>query len=168
MVDIEKQNAVEVTPAALDWVEKQAVEGMKGRYATAEIIAKESATTLNLLIGAIGVSLAYVVRQVEMHNISWLVCAVGCLVVYLLVLGGVLLWKCMQIAPIPAIYNTPKNLDYGEGDWLLMRRRELRGIQIRIDDAYSRNERVATWHNRVRTGLVASPVVFILIAALAY
>ena len=46
-------------PKTLEWIEKQAQESMRARFATADLIAKEAQTTLTVLLAGIGAAAAY-------------------------------------------------------------------------------------------------------------
>lgn len=43
-------------PPIAEWIEKQGLDSLKARFATAEIIAKEVQTTLTVLLAGLGAS----------------------------------------------------------------------------------------------------------------
>ena len=52
-------------PKTLEWIEKQAQESLKARFATADIVAKEAQTTLTVLLAGVGGSAAYAAKIFE-------------------------------------------------------------------------------------------------------
>ena len=137
----------------LEWVEKAALENMRGHAQSADALAKEAGTTLTILLAMLSGAFAYALRA------SDLVGAVA-LTAYLFALCVVLVINCMMIGEFPAITNEPRNLNQKGYDLDAIRSVELRNIQERIDQAARRNAITARWLNRVRIGAICSPLVF--------
>src|SRR5690606_17488154 len=94
----------------LDWVENAAVENLRLHHHTADVLAKESATTLTVLLAALGAGIAYSLKMVEAGRIDFLAIGVGAITAYLAIISLFLVCRCMRIEPIPAVHNEPKNL----------------------------------------------------------
>jgi hypothetical protein len=148
-----------------EWIEKAAIENLKGRRETADILAKEAATTLTILLAGVGGSLAYGVKVLD-GDMSNMVIAAAAVCVWLTVLAMVLVLTCLKIKGIPAVYNQPGELlkrgDTQESfdEW---RRGELENIQQRIEAAVARNDTTARYLNGVRIFAVCTP--FIAVSA---
>lgn len=148
-----------------EWIEKAAIENLKGRRETADILAKEAATTLTVLLAGVGGSLAYGVKVLD-GDTSNTVIAAAAVCIWLTVLAMVLVLTCLKIKGIPAVYNQPGELlkrgDSQESfeEW---RRGELENIQQRIETAVARNNTTARSLNGIRILAVCTP----FIAALA-
>jgi hypothetical protein len=147
-----------------EWVEKAAIENLKGRRETADVLAKEAQTTLTVLLAGAGGAWAYAVKLLDSAatrgGVAALVAAA-----WLTLLAMLLVWWCMRIQPIPAIYNQPSKLlerpNSGESfeEWRLG---ELHGIQARIDKAVARNGLYAKRLNRIRVLATLTPVLALL------
>lgn len=154
----------EFAPGEYEWIEKAAIENLKGRRETADILAKEAATTLTVLLAGIGGSLAYAVKLLNGES-SMTVIAAAAVCSWLTVLAMALVVTCLKIKGIPAVYNQPgellKRASSGESfdEW---RRGELRNIQARIEIAVKRNDDTARNLNRIRILAVCTPLIAIL------
>lgn len=146
--------------ARLDWIEKAALENLRGHVQTAETLAKEAGATLTVLLAALAGAFSYAIKAEEFQA------GAVALTVYLFLLCGVLVKRAMMIVEFPAITNEPRNLNQGGVALELLRRAELINIQSRIDQGAERNATTAQWLNRVRLAAIASPVAF-LVAILA-
>lgn len=155
----------------LDWVERAAVENFKLQHQTADILAKESATTLAVLLAGLGGGTAYAVRAVTGDaptSVEWGAVA---FTVHLLVLCFLLVQRCLKIQPIPSIFNEPKNLlgvreSHPDLSFDDIRGYELQNMQDGIQTAGVRNGKVAASLNKIRLVAVLSPIWFLL--AFAY
>lgn len=148
-----------------EWIEKAAIENLKGRRETADVLAKEAATTLTVFLAGVGGSLAYGIKVLD-GDTSNTAIAAAAVCLWLTVLSMILVLTCLKIKGIPAVYNQPGEL-LKRGDsqdsfdeWRLG---ELVNIQQRIETAVERNNTTARNLNRVRILAVCTP----LIAALA-
>jgi hypothetical protein len=153
--------------ARLDWIEKAGIENMKMHHTTADVLAKEAAVTLTVLLAGAGGGLAYAAKAVESHSWTWLSIGAWAFTAWLLLVSWYLVSKCLMIEAIPQIYNEPRNLNDPDYDFDQLREAEMLGLQLRIDEAAARNDLVATHLNRARRLTIASPLIFILAAALA-
>lgn len=153
-------------PGEFEWIEKAAIENLKGRRETADILAKEAATTLTVLLAGVGGSLAYGVKLLDGDTSNTVIAAsAACIWLTLLSMGLVL--ACLKIKGIPALYNQPGELlKRGESkesfdEW---RRGELENIEIRIQTAVRRNNTTARNLNYVRILAVCTPFISVLAA----
>lgn len=146
----------------LDWVEKAAIENFKVQHQTADILAKEAATTLTVLLAGLGAGTAYAVRIVTGEISGPLAYGAVAFTIYLLLLNVVLVLKCLMIQPIPSIFNEPKNLLNDLYTFNEIRQFQLKNMQEGIEEAGARNGRVARSLNRIRLAAVASPGWFLM------
>lgn len=150
----------------LDWVENAAIENLRLHHKTADVLAKESATTLTVLLAGLGASMAYSMRILDRGTIDIVGIGVTAIAAYLAMLSLILVCRCMMIAPMPAVHNEPANLlcavDLQLDD---IRRFELENIQQRIQDSIARNERVAAALNRIRIAAVVGPFAILILSA---
>jgi len=155
--------------SVLDWIEVAGIENMKGKHETADVLTREAATTLTVLLAGIGASLGYGgVQAIEQGAAPLSGWAAFLVCVWLTWLAWWLVKDCMMVDPIDAIYNEPENLlKHASKPLLDQREMELRRLQARIGSSWHRNERVAKSLNRVRRCAVASPLVFLVGLAIA-
>ncbi|WP_315136761.1 hypothetical protein [Achromobacter marplatensis] len=146
----------------LDWVEKAAVENLRQHHQAADVLAKESATTLTVLLAGMAGALAYAAKAVEADAWGWLPVSSAVFSAYLLLLCLRLVLKCLKIEDIPSVYNEPLNLLQPDLSLEQIRRYELENAQQRINDAVARNNRVASALNRIRVAAILSPLVFLV------
>ncbi|HEX5338937.1 MAG TPA: hypothetical protein VFW53_10920 [Gallionella sp.] len=145
----------------LDWTEKAALENLKFHLQNADNLAKEANTTLTVLLAALGAALAYTLKASDSGIVTTATIGVAVLTLYLTSLCGLLVFKCMKIAPIPAPANEPRNLYQKDFEFDALREVELSNMQERIDQAVARNDGTTAWLNRVRIGAVLSPFIFL-------
>lgn len=138
----------------LDWIERAALENMRGHLQSADTLAKEATTTLTILLAALSGAFGYALTDSD-YRVS----AVA-LTGYLFVLCAMLVTRCMKIGEFPATTNEPRNLNQEGFPLDALRKVELRNIQDRIDQAARRNAITAQWLNRVRIGAICSPIIF--------
>ncbi|WP_343725515.1 hypothetical protein [Herbaspirillum huttiense] len=150
----------------LEWIEKAGIENMKLHHVCADNLAKDSATTLTVLLAGIGGSLAYAIKAFEGGSWTWIMAGATALTMWLVILGFYLVTKCLMATPIPQIYNEPKNLNAEGFSFDALREAELENLQERIAKAGARNKELAKHLNRARTLAVCSPGVFILASGL--
>lgn len=147
-----------------EWIEKAAIENLKGRRETADILAKEAATTLTVLLAGVGGSLAYGVKILDGDTSNTVIAAaIVCIWLTLLAMGLVLL--CLRIGSIPAVYNEPgKLLERFNSleSFDIWRHGELNNIQERIELAVRRNNSTARNLNFVRILAVCTPFIAVL------
>lgn len=143
-----------------DWIEKAGIENLKQRIASADILAKEAASTLTVLLAGAGGSWAYAAKLLDEAATRGGVAAffAG---TWLTVLAAMLVMSCMRIGPIPAVYNQPGQLlrraSSGETfeQW---RVGELENIEARIKQITARNDATARRLNRIRIFATLTPV----------
>lgn len=155
-------------PGELDWIEKHGLENLKGRVGTADILAKESATTLTVLLAGAGGALAYAAKLLD-DGASRGTVAASAAAVWLTLLSILLVIRCLKIDAIPPVYNQPGQLlgrhvaGHTLDSW---REAELKNIEARIDDACKRNDEVARRLNIVRMLATLTPVLAAMAAGL--
>lgn len=144
----------------LDWIEKAAIENLTGRVATADILAKEAVSTLTLLLAGAGGGWALGLKLFD-DQASTSAVASFIAGAWLTLLSMALVWFCMKIDAIPAVYNQPGQL-LGRSvqgatldEW---RRYELNNIEARIKDAVARNDKVAERLNWIRVSATITPI----------
>ena len=149
----------------LDWAEKAALENIKFHLQNSDNLAKEATTTLTVLLAGLGAALAYTLKALDSGIATTTTAGAAGMTLYLAALSGLLVFRCMKIAPIPAPTNEPRNL-YQKGFELdALREVELTNIQERIDQAVARNDGTTAWLNRVRLLAVLSPFIFLAVSA---
>lgn len=134
---------------------------MKLHHVCADNLAKDSATTLTVLLAGMGGSFTYAVKVFDSGSWSALTIGAFFLTIWFAALGFYLVMKCLMATPIPQIYNEPTHLNAKGVDWEVIREAELGNLQARINDAVQRNRALAKHLNRVRKLAVSSPLVFI-------
>lgn len=150
----------------LDWVERQALDNIRARFATADLIAKEAQTTLTVLLAGVGATAAYAAKMFDAGPPPPLVLASAATCGYLSALSAILVIVCMRLQSYPSQYQEPRNLMV---DLPLEKIRELELINLddRIKEATLLNSRRARYLNNVRLLAVFSIVVFIAVGVLA-
>lgn len=151
----------------LEWIEKQAQESLKARFATSEILAKEAQTTLTVLLAGVGASGAYAAKIFEPGTHGPLAIASTIVCVYLTGVSAALVLTCMRIRGFPALYQDPKNLMHPDFSLDVVRELEVKNIGERIKEAKSLNEKRARLLNCFRVMAVCSPLVFAAAALVA-
>lgn len=154
-------------PKTLEWIEKQAQESMRARFATADLIAKEAQTTLTVLLAGIGAAAAYGAKVFNAGPAEPLEIASAWACGYLIVVATALVFKCMMFRSYPAPFQDPANLMHPDRSLDEIREAELEKIGERIAEAAELNRERAALLNRIRLAAVASPLVFAAIAAWA-
>jgi len=147
-------------PGELDWIEKHGIENLKGRIGTADILAKEAATTLTVLLAGAGGALAYAAKLLD-EGASRGTVAASTAAVWLTFLAMLLVFRCLKIDAIPTVYNQPGQLmgRHTAGRSLeTWREAELKNIEARIEDARIRNDKMASRLNIVRMLAALTPV----------
>lgn len=148
-------------PNEFEWVEKAGIENLKGRLATADTLAKEAATTLTILLAGAGGSWAYCIKLLdEAATRAGVAAFVAAL--WLTLLAMLLVWRCLMIGKIPALYNQPGQLLLRHQHKMTLaqwRKGELDNIEERIGKAVARNNETARRLNIVRILATLTPVI---------
>lgn len=144
----------------LEWLEKAGIENMKLHHVCADNLAKDSGTTLTVLLAGMGGSLAYAAKGLESNTITWFSIGASALTIWFACLGFYLVIKCLMATALPQIYNEPANLNVPNVSFDKLRQAELLNLQARINLAVQRNGAIAYHLNWVRRLAVASPFVF--------
>jgi hypothetical protein len=154
-------------PKTLEWIEKHAQESLKARFQTAEILAKESQTTLTVLLAAIGASAAYAAKIFQPGAAGPIEIAAAVTCVYLVMLAVTLVAACMIFVSYPALHQDPLNLMQPTYSIDEIREAEITNLQERIAEAAAINKKRARRLNRLRIATALSPFFFALVAAIA-
>ncbi|WP_175729037.1 hypothetical protein [Burkholderia ambifaria] len=152
----------------LEWVENSAIENLKAHHACADVVAKDAATTLTVFLAALGGGLAYAAKALEQHSLNWLSVGAMAFTGWFLVLSLLLVSRCLMVRAMPSIYNEPRNIFQPEFSIDDLKEAELQGLQQRIDMAATGNAKVVKSLNRLRLAAAASPIVFIVVAVVAW
>lgn len=150
----------------LEWLEKAGIENMKLHHVSADNLAKDSATTLTVLLAGMGGSLAYAAKELEVGTWTWMTFGCAALTAWFAGLGFYLVVKCLMATPLPQVYNEPQNLNVPALTFDELREGELENLQARIKDAGARNKELAKHLNRARKLAVISPAIFIFAVGL--
>lgn len=150
----------EFVEGELDWIEKSAIENLKGRVATADTLAKEAVTTLTVLLAGAGGSFALAIKSFDENaNAGSMAALIASM--WLTGLTIFLVCWCLRIIEIPAVYNQPKQLlgraAHG-ASFEAWRRHELTNIEKRIGDAVARNDLIADRLNLIRILATLTPI----------
>lgn len=146
------------------WAEEAGLKNLQEKFTTADNINKEAQTTLTYVLAGMGSTFAYVLPALE-HQLTLPVFGAAAMCLYFTVLGIVLVCRTFFLGAFPSPYQEPKNLMKDEGVALEdVRHGEVLNIQARIERAKIWNARKARTINVVRGALVASPLVFVVIA----
>jgi hypothetical protein len=148
----------------LDWVEKAALENIKGHIKSAEDMKRESNGALTVILAGAAGSLAYAAKFLEAPSQMDLAVAFGALAFYLFALGATLVHRCLRIGEFPPPTNEPAHLNQKQYSVNRLREVELRNMQRRIEAAAAINESTAGRLNRIWMAATASP----LVAAIAF
>lgn len=147
----------------LQWIERAGIEHMRMQHHTADILARESVTTLTVLLAGMAGGVAYAAKALGGEHVDWISVGAVIFVFYLFVLSYLLVTRCLRITAIPSIFNEPKNLlPYRDLEIEELMRRQLNTLQDCIDDAAKRNQRVAASLNGIRLAAVFSPFSFLV------
>lgn len=153
----------------LDWVEKAAIENLRGRLATGDVLLAQSNTLLSLLLVGIGGSLAYLVKLLDGAAASPLIVGMAAVAVWLFFVAAMLAFHCLFTRETQLLYNEPRHLSNDRLKVLNFKLEDLRGfelenIQGRIEATKTRNQCVAMWLDRCRAGAIATPLIFTVTA----
>lgn len=152
----------------LKWVEDEARANAAFHVASADVLAKEANTTLNLMLAGASGSLAYMVTLAERGGWSWSAAGMGAVSAYLFMLSAILVFQCLRIRPIWPTANEPENLiksDLALSDLITDQLASKQRCIIRNRD---RNDEVGMWLNRCRVAVTVTPIVFVLAAVWVY
>lgn len=147
-------------PKTLEWIEKQGQESLKARFATAEIVAKETQTTLTVLLAGIGGSAAYAAKIFETGPSGPIEIAAAVVCVYFIVLSVILVVVCMMFRSYPALYQNPENLMHAAYSIDEIREEEVKNLGARIKEAAEINGKRAKHLNILRIAIALSPFLF--------
>lgn len=152
----------------LDFFEAEAKENAAFHITCAETLMREANTFLNLLLAGAGGALALMVTLAEKLAPTWQTFGTAAISVYLFLLVGLLLLKCLRVRPIYPPANEPKNLMQEDFSIEQIRKAEMKARQFCIDANRHRNDEVGLWLNRCRGMTAATPLIFLAVAAVVY
>jgi hypothetical protein len=141
---------------------------MKDRHATLAMLRGEASTTLTVVLAGLGGTLTYAAKMVDPPAAGAVAFGAMVLCAYFAVLAIVIVWKCLMVEEIPAVYNEPKNLVQDGFSLESIKSVEIKeNLQVRIEEMVAVNDRLARRLNTARVAAALSPVVF-AVAAGAY
>ncbi|MES9830527.1 MAG: hypothetical protein ABW201_19915 [Candidatus Thiodiazotropha sp.] len=144
----------------LTYAETAGMENLRFRIQNSEVLAKEAASTLAIILAGMGGSLAFAAKGLEQTTPSSFVFGAISLALWLMIVGGILVKFCILTQDLQAPTNEPANLYQTEYSIEEIRIAELKNIQSRIQKATTRNHKVAAWLDRCRLLSLASPLIF--------
>jgi hypothetical protein len=163
-----RKTAMSDPKSYLDWAEKAAMEHLKGRLATGDVLLTQANQLLNLLLAGMAGALAWGARVFtpQAGSLEWGAAAVSA---YLAIVAAALTHHCISTRPTQAQYNEPRNIYKPELnlDLDVARKHELDNVQERIDLTIERNRNVAKKLDQARYATALTPLVFVLAALLA-
>lgn len=151
----------------LDWAEKAAVEHLRCRLATGDVLLAQASQLLALLLAAMAGALALgsKIFTAGAGPAEWGAATVAA---WLGAVATVLTLKAIATRETQTLYNEPQNLYQAEllqeHSLSALREFELQNMQGRIDLTKRRNSEVAWWLDACRYAAAATPVVFALAA----
>lgn len=150
----------------IDWVERAALENLRSHLLSADYLINQANTTLAILLTGAGAALAYAVKGLDVHAVTVISLVAAALSVYLFVLCGVMVKKCIWVSVLPVATNQPSNLYQPEFQLIALRKAELRNIEERINIVVERNLETAKSLNNVRAwAIIGTPALtFVLLA----
>lgn len=148
----------------LDWLESEARANAAFHIASADALCKESNTLLNILLGGAGGSLAYMANLSAKAAANWQIFGFGSTSVFLFIVAGLTVWKCLRVRPIMPPANEPIHLMRDGFDADAIRYSELKNKQACIDLNRARNDDVGFWLNLCRGLAACTPIIFALAA----
>lgn len=148
----------------IEWLERIAIENMKGREANMDLITREAHTTLTITLSALGVTVGYAIKVIEQGSGWGYVASFTAL--YLGATAFVLVWECLRVKDFPSVYNDPANLNRPHMDFDVLRMKEIENLQARIEMAQKLIAEKSIWLNRARVMLLATPLVVVFASML--
>lgn len=142
------------------WALQEGLQNLEGHIEAQGAIAAQAATTLALLLAGIGGSLAYAVKLLEPGAAPAVARGAAALCAYLMVLTALVVWRCLNTRPSPALHNHPANLLVPGADLASIQAGELLNVQRRIEQQIAITAERARWLNGVRLLAPCSPIVF--------
>jgi hypothetical protein len=152
----------DTSDAMLDWAEARGIEHLREQISSMDALKSESATTFTVLLAAAGATLAFVIQSIDKGQYGAMTMGACALLAYLFGLGCILVVTCMRISDAPTVSNRAKNLYQPTFSLKAVKEEELKNIEERTTSAILRNVKTAKWLNRVRIGLLFSPIVFLI------
>lgn len=147
----------------VEWAEKAALENLKARLATGDVLHAHATSLLQLLLAGMAGALALGIQVLEPGATAaqWGAAAVAA---WLALVAVALVYGCIATRETWVAHNEPKNLYQPELNLTQTQVRafELENIQIGIDATKKRNRKVAYWLDRCRYAACATPLVFVL------
>lgn len=155
----------------VNFVFQEAKQNMQFHFENMESLHKDSMATANLLYIVIAASLSAAVKLFAGGTHTLLALALSLMCIYLLVLGLILVSKCLTARNVEPAANEPKNLLKAKENGLSedqAKEFELQNLQARIDSNRVRNEQTANDLKFVQRSIFLSPVVLLAAMFLAW
>lgn len=151
------------------WAHAQAHENLKHRLATGDVLLAQANVLLTALLVGIGGALSYAVRLGDGSTSTPAAWGAAAVALWLMWLGGVLLYRCIATRNTDVLGNEPDNLYFPAHNptELQVREFELSSLQRRINTTMQRNASVAWWLGKCRYAALTTPFIFFLAAWVA-
>jgi hypothetical protein len=147
--------------AVVDWAETMGLETLRNHLGSMTELKKEAAQTLTVFLAGASALVGYVISALDKPSDTAVVLASAVLGIYVFVLCGLIVSKCMAVTDAPTVGNHPLHLAKVEYSITAIKEAELKNIEERITQARDRNADTARWLNRVRVLALLSPAVFL-------
>lgn len=153
----------------LDFIETEARSNAAFHITNADSLQKESNTLLNLLLAGAGGALALATGLLQKTGPvpAWEVWGATAASIYLFILSGLVVWRCLWVQAIWPPANEPKNFPLTGFSVDDLREADLKNKQTCCDHNRARNEKIGNWLNKCRALSAATPLVIALAAVAA-
>lgn len=148
-------------PERLKWAEDHGLRSLGEKFATADSMSKEAQTTLTYVLTGMGGTFVYIVPGLQ-RPLDTVLMGTLFLCAHFVLLGLYLARETFFISDYPSPYQEPANL-LERPDLSLdeIREGELANIAERLTESQDWINRKARAINRVRLGLILSPLAFV-------
>lgn len=152
----------------MKWIEGEARNNAEFQVGCTDALERQASALLSLLLTGAGGALAYTVNLAEKHGAAWQQAGMAAVSAWLFAVAALLLVRVLWSRPIYGPANDPENLrEAYEMDLASALEYELKNRQLCIASNRARNETVGRRLNICRLLAIATPIIFILVAALA-
>jgi hypothetical protein len=147
-----------------DLIEYALSEGYKNSDTHIESLAimrKEANSTMGFLIAGGGAALGYAIKLLETSGNAPVMIGLFGVSIYLFLLCGLLLWKCLCADSVMPTHCEPKNVFLPDYDVTAIKRAEIRQLQERCDFNRRKASDVGYWLNLARGLVFLTPLIFV-------
>lgn len=140
-----------------EYIERAGIENMRERIENATALQREAHNTLLLLLAGAGAALGFVATGPR--PVSALTVAAFVVSLYLFLVAGHLVARCMMVEAFPAGFNEPRHLNRPDLSLDDIRQIELANLDARIAQAAAILKRRSGALNLTRLLAIATPLV---------